>query len=87
MFEIDKLIQVGSVLNLEIYQPSNFYKEDVVFSIPAQARVVWINKKEDTSKKDEDNKYKVGVEFVEIGERERNVMAGYVQDKLKTEKQ
>lgn len=84
-FETDRFISPQAVFSLEIYQPLRHSREELT-TVFALAKVKWVTQTDIAGKYEGSNKYRVGVEFVEIGERERNVMAGYVQDKLKTER-
>lgn len=72
MFEIEKSIPVGSMLYLEIYQPSVKYK-DLIFLVSVRARVIWVNKEA------EDKRYQIGVEFVEIEKEDKNRIIEYVE--------
>ncbi len=78
MFETVKPIPVGSILELEIYQPSVRYK-DLFFLVSTQAKVIWMNKKEDVSVKAGDNKYQIGVKFVEIEKEDKNRIIEYAE--------
>lgn len=78
MFEIEREIRERSELELEIYQPMDRDKR-VIFSIPALAMVKWSQKIEKNDFEQGENKYRVGIEFLEIEEGGRKIIAGYVE--------
>jgi len=81
-FETEQPIPARTVLSLEIYQPLR-KSEGRILSIPAQAKVKWVISNDTATRYQGSNKYRLGVEFVKIGGRERKEIAGYVKDKLK----
>lgn len=83
MFETDRLIPPKDVLNLEIYQPLSQFTREII-SIPILAKVKWVTEMNIADKYEGSNKYRMGVEFIKIDDRERKVIAEYVQDKLST---
>lgn len=78
MFETEKHIPMGSKLYLEIYQPSIKYK-DLIFLIATKTKAIWVNKKEDVSTEEGENKYQIGAEFVEIDKEDRDRVIEYVE--------
>lgn len=78
MFEANKTVPAGSILHLEIYQPSVKYK-DLFFLLSVQAKVIWANKKEGIGKSEGTDKYQIGVEFVEIEKEDRNKIIEYAE--------
>lgn len=80
-FETDRVISPQAIFSLEIYQPLRRSKEELT-AVSALAKVKWVTQMDIVSKYEGSNKYRVGVEFVEIDNRERKAIAEYVQDKL-----
>lgn len=78
MFETERDVSKMSEVELEIYQPMDSDKK-VIFSIPVLARGVWIRKIEKENFEDGENKYRVGIEFLEIKEEDRKIITTYVQ--------
>lgn len=78
MFETERNILSGSKVVVEIYQPMNNNKT-TIFSIPVLARVVWRKKIEKDKFEQGENKYKVGIEFLEIEEEDRQRIAKYIE--------
>ena len=79
MFETEKDISQDTTLDLEIYQPIDCRKS-TIFSIPVLARVVWIREIEKNNFEDGENKYRVGIEFSEIKEEDRQKIIKYVEE-------
>lgn len=80
MFEIDRFTPPLATFELEIYQPVDYRKSKIV-SIFIFARVVWIKEIEESPKFEGSNKYVVGIEFIEIEEEDRTMIAKYVAEK------
>ena len=78
MFEIERNIPIQSELELEMYQPMVRDKR-VIFSIPTLARVKWLKKIEKDNFQQGENRYRVGIEFSEIKEEDRKIIATYIQ--------
>ena len=78
MFETEKPLPVGNTLLLEIYQPAVKYK-DLIFLVACQAKVIWINRKENANAMAGDNKYQIGVEFVKMEKEDKNKIIEYVE--------
>lgn len=78
MFETERDISGESELELEIYQPMDCDKR-VIFSIPILAEVKWTRKIEKDNFEDGENKYRAGIEFSEIKEEDRKIIANYVE--------
>jgi len=78
MFEMENDVLAGDILYLEIYIPSDTYGF-TIFSIPVQAKVVWVNRKENESEEPGGNKYQIGVEFIEIENEDRSKIIDYVE--------
>jgi hypothetical protein len=81
-FETEQFIPVRTVLDLEVYQPLR-KPEGIILSIPAQAKVKWVISTDTATRYEGANKYRSGVEFVKIGDREKKEIAGYVKDAMK----
>lgn len=80
-FETDRFISPQAIFSLEIYQPLRRSKEELI-NVSALAKVKWVRQTDIAGKYEGSNKYKIGVEFVKIDNRERKAIAEYVQDKL-----
>ena len=78
MFQTENAVPVGDVLYIEIYIPSDAYGY-TIFSIPIQAKVVWVNRKENKTKEPGGDKYRIGVEFMEIENEDRSRIMEYVE--------
>ena len=83
MFEIERSIPPQTIFSLEIYQPLIQSKEEFI-SISASAKVKWATQIDSADKYGNSNKYRIGVEFVEIDDGERKTIAEYVQSELNT---
>ncbi len=81
MFETDKRIFPPDVFNLEIYQPSRQWRRKLI-SIPILAKVKRVTKISPFNKQQGSNKYRVGVEFIEVDNSQRKAIAEYVKEKL-----
>lgn len=78
MFETEDAVHVGSILYLEVYLQSG-PNEDMIYSIYAQAKVVWVNRKENVSMDLKSIKYQIGLEFIEIKTEDRERIIEYVE--------
>ncbi len=78
MFERENSFHTGMVLYLEIYLQSN-PSEDTIYSTPAKAKVVWVNRKENVSKELGINKHQIGLEFIEIKTEDRERIIEYAE--------
>jgi len=79
MFETDRDIPRKSKLKLELYQPTRSDKK-IIFSIPVLARVIWKRKIRQDNFEPGENTYRIGVQFLEIKEEDRNRISKYVQE-------
>lgn len=77
MFEIERHIPTGSELELEIYQPVNRFKT-VIFSVHAVAKAAWSKRIEKDAFEEGENRYQVGVEFLEIKDEDRQRILNFV---------
>ena len=78
MLETERDISEESELELQIYQPMDSDKR-VIFSIPVLGKVKWTTKIEKNNFEDGENKYRVGIEFSEIKEDDRQKIIKYVE--------
>lgn len=78
MFETDKPIPMQSVLNLEVYQPLTQSGEQII-SIFTLAKVKHAMRIDDADRYEGSNKYRIGMEFVEIDDIEKKIIANYVK--------
>lgn len=80
MFEMDNnIIKESDKLELEIYQPINRDKT-MIFSIPVLAKVIWTKKIEKEHFKNGENKYQIGIGFLEIEEEHEQKIAEYIKE-------
>ncbi len=81
MFETDRNIPEGSYLEMEIYQPI-VHNKKMIFSINVLAKTIWTSKiiKHDFQKWE--NRYKVGIEFSEIKEEDRQKIRNFVNESI-----
>lgn len=80
MFELERDIPKESELELEIYQPGNRDKT-IFFSIHSLARVAWIKRLEGNLEQGE-NKYRMGIEFLEIKQEDRQRVAKFISESI-----
>lgn len=78
MFETERSILQGEILDFEIYQPID-PRKIIFFSIFAKAKVIWIRKIDKDNFEKGENKYRVGVEFSEINGEDRKRVDTYVK--------
>lgn len=81
MFEAERDILKDSELELQIYQPLDRDKR-MIFSIPVMAKVIWTRKIEKDNLEEGETKYRVGIEFLEIKEKDREMIERYVEVNL-----
>lgn len=81
MIETEKDISKESELELEIYQPRDRDKR-VIFSIPIWSKVIWIQKIEKEKFEEGENRYRVGIEFSEIREEDRQRVAKFISESV-----
>lgn len=81
MFELERDIPKESELELEIYQPGNRDKT-IFFSIHSLARVAWIKSLERENLEQGENKYRMGIEFLEIKQEDRQRVAKFISESI-----
>lgn len=81
MFEVEKDIPKESKLELEIYQPGNQDKT-IFFSIHILARVAWIKRLERENLEQGENKYRAGIEFLEIKQEDRQRVTKFINESI-----
>lgn len=81
MFEAEKKIQAGAVLDMEIYQPANSFKT-LIFVTPVSVKVRWIKKIKYGFLETGENEYKIGVEFDNIRSEDRKKIEQYVNTNI-----
>ncbi len=79
MFKTEEEIPDQGELELEIYQPMDCDKM-MVLSIAVLAKVKWIRKIEKDNFEQGENRYMIGVEFIEIREEDRQRIAMYLEE-------
>ena len=79
MFETERNISKGSKVYMEIDQPIHCDKT-MIFCIPVLTKVIWVRKIDKDNFEKGENKYKVGIEFLEIEEVDRNRIAKYIKE-------
>lgn len=80
MFETERDISAGEALELEIYQPDDC-QENTIVSIPVLAKIAWKKQIEKENFQQGENRYRIGIEFLEIEEGDRKMIAQYVKEK------
>lgn len=85
MFGNERDISEEEQLELEIYQPMNCDKRKIL-SIPVLAKVIWIRQIEKDNFEAGENKYKIGIEFSETKEEDRQRIAKYIEERTPLEK-
>lgn len=81
MFETERDISKESKLELEIYQPTDRDKR-VIFSIPVWAKVIWTEKREKENFEQGENRYRIGIEFSEMKDEDRQIVTKYIERRL-----
>jgi len=82
MFETERnIFKESDELELEIYQPLSRDKT-MIFSIPALAKVIWTRKIEKKHFEKGENKYRIGIGFLEIEAEHRQKIAKYVKESI-----
>jgi hypothetical protein len=79
MFETDRKVTVGSGLDIDIYQPSNYFKT-LIFIIPVKTKVIWRERIKYGFLETGENKYRVGVNFEDIKDHDRSKITKYVDE-------
>lgn len=77
MFETEISIPQESRLNLEIYQPVNRDKT-MIFCIPVFTKVAWVREIDKDNFESGENRYRAGIEFLEIKEEDKNRILEYI---------
>ncbi|MDD5773799.1 MAG: PilZ domain-containing protein [bacterium] len=78
MFETERDIFKDEIIDLEIYQPFNQCKS-IYLSIPVKSKVAWIEKICKNNFHEGENKFKVGMEFIEINKEDRKKIVKYIE--------
>lgn len=81
MLETERQIRPGREFKLEIYQPTGRSRK-MIFSIPVLAKVVWNRKIEKTSFEEGENKYRMGLKFLDIKDEDRQRIVKYVKESV-----
>lgn len=81
MFESDGSLSRQDTFILEIYQPSIQSGQEFI-SMTTLAKVKWVTPIDLTKEYEGIDKFKVGMEFLKLDDRDRNTIAKYVQAKL-----
>jgi c-di-GMP-binding flagellar brake protein YcgR len=81
MFETERDIPQDSELELEIYQPMDRDKR-VIFSILVWPKIIWIQKIEKEKFEQGENRCRIGIEFSEIKEEDKQRIARYVKENV-----
>ncbi len=80
MFEAERDIPKESKLELEIYQPTGRCN-DMFFSISVLVKVIWVNKIEKDNFEEGENRFRIGVKFLEIEKEDRKRISRYIEEK------
>jgi c-di-GMP-binding flagellar brake protein YcgR len=84
MFESEGNIAKGSELKIDIHQPVDSDKK-MIFSIPVKAKVIWTKKIDKIHFERGENRYKIGIKFLRIKEKDRKRIAGYIEKAIPKE--
>ncbi len=79
MFDTEKDISQDVRLGLEIYQPRD-RRKSMIFSILVSAKIAWKKKIEKENFEPGENRHRIGIEFLELKEEDREKIAKYVED-------
>ncbi|MDP2789327.1 MAG: PilZ domain-containing protein [bacterium] len=79
MFDTEKDIPQDVRLDFEIYQ-SRDRRKSMIFSIPVSAKIVWKREIEKENFEQGENRYRIGIEFLELKEEDRERIAKYVEE-------
>jgi hypothetical protein len=78
MFETDTYLKPTSKLEVEAYVPAG-RRGNVLVAVPLVARVVWTNEIAGVNRKAEgNNRYRVGMEFLDIEKEHCSIVADFV---------
>jgi c-di-GMP-binding flagellar brake protein YcgR len=83
MFETERYISLSDKFELEIYLPLNRSK-CMILSLPVLAKALWRKKIKKEKFEEGENKYVVGIEFLEIKEEDSGKIAKYVEEDVLT---
>lgn len=78
MFKTERNISKESKVNMEIGQPIDRDKT-MIFCIPVLTKVIWVRKIAKDHFEEGENKYSVGVEFLEIQDEDRQRIIQYAE--------
>lgn len=81
MFEAERPINCAERFILEIYQPQG-ESQDKIISVTVLANVKWIKEIHTSNEYEGLNKFKIGMEFINIDDKTRKIIAGYVRTNL-----
>jgi c-di-GMP-binding flagellar brake protein YcgR len=82
MFEGEKKISIGDILDIELYQPTDTPKT-MIFMISLNAKVIWIKRIKRSLFEEGENKYRIGVCFTDISSNDRDRINQYVSINLR----
>jgi c-di-GMP-binding flagellar brake protein YcgR len=82
MFECERRIAKGIDLGIDLYQPTNSFKT-LIFVISIAAKVVWMQKIKHGFFELGANKYRMGIEFTNIKEKDKEIIMQYIADNVK----
>lgn len=81
MFEADRSIPCTKHFILEIYQPQG-ESQDEIISLAALAKVKWVKPIDTVVRLEGSNKFQIGIEFINVDDKIRQIIANYVQREL-----
>ena len=81
-FESDKFIPPLTYIEIEIYQPFDYFKSRIV-AIYVLAKVVWIKEIEKSDRYEANNRYIGGLRFTKISKQDKCIIANYIKERLK----
>lgn len=78
MFESDRPIPCAKHFILEIYHPQREPGDEII-SLAALAKVKWVKRIDTAVRLEGSNKFQIGIEFINAGDKTRQIIANYVQ--------
>ncbi len=81
-FESDKFVSPSTFIEMEIYQPLDYFKSKIV-SIYTLANVVWVKEIRKGGRYKGSNRYIGGAKFTKISKQDRGIIVNYMKEKFK----
>jgi len=81
-FESDIFVPPSILMEIEIYQPLDYFKSRIV-AMYVLAKVVWVKEIEKSARYETNNRYIGGLEFIKISKQNRSIIVNYIKERLK----